>query len=151
MTKSSVTCFVRARPTGLQHQLGGLDVALANLTRARLTPLLLFGIGTVHDLTRSYDLGGRSVRVATHCTEAEIPTQHIATARECGMDVAGFLMMSHMTDPETLPPSSRVHAHANLPWPAARGRRGRGWTDWSRWTATRSPWATRGVYSSSPL
>ncbi|GAB3053229.1 4-hydroxy-2-oxovalerate aldolase [Intrasporangium mesophilum] len=79
-----------------------LEVAAANLTRARLTTLLLPGIGTTHDLKRAHALGVRSVRIATHCTEADISAQHIGTARELGMDVSGFLMMSHLTDPETL-------------------------------------------------
>ena len=48
------------------------------------------------------DLGVRSVRVATHCTEADIAVQHIAVARELGLDVAGFLMMSHMAEPDVL-------------------------------------------------
>ena len=61
--------------------------------------MLLPGIGTIADLKRAYALGVRSVRVATHCTEADIAAQHIATARELGMDVAGFLMMSHMAEP----------------------------------------------------
>jgi 4-hydroxy 2-oxovalerate aldolase len=69
---------------------------------AKLTTLLLPGIGTVHDLKRAYDLGVRSVRVATHCTEADISRQHIEKARALGMDVAGFLMMSHMIPPEAL-------------------------------------------------
>ncbi|PCG13093.1 4-hydroxy-2-oxovalerate aldolase [Sphingomonas adhaesiva] len=72
------------------------------LTRARLTTLLIPGIGTVHDLRRAYELGVRSVRVATHCTEADVARQHIEYARGLGMDVSGFLMMSHMSAPESL-------------------------------------------------
>ncbi|HEY0444991.1 MAG TPA: 4-hydroxy-2-oxovalerate aldolase [Allosphingosinicella sp.] len=72
------------------------------LEHSVLTTLLLPGIGTVEDLRRAYDLGVRSVRVATHCTEADVAKQHIESARNLGMDVAGFLMMSHMADPDTL-------------------------------------------------
>jgi len=75
-----------------------IEAAAANLTRARLTTLLLPGVGTIAELRRAYDLGVRSVRVATHCTEADVSAQHIATARELGMDVSGFLMMSHLND-----------------------------------------------------
>jgi 4-hydroxy 2-oxovalerate aldolase len=56
----------------------------------------------VHDLKRAYELGVRSVRVATHCTEADVSKQHIEYARNLGMDVSGFLMMSHMNPPESL-------------------------------------------------
>jgi 4-hydroxy 2-oxovalerate aldolase len=66
------------------------------------TTLLLPGIGTLHDLRQAHALGIRSVRIATHCTEADIAGQHIAAARELGMDVAGFLMMSHMAEPAEL-------------------------------------------------
>ena len=79
-----------------------LEVAAANLARARLTTLILPGIGTAEDLRRAYDLGVRSVRVATHCTEADVSAQHIGLARELGMDVSGFLMMSHLNDPASL-------------------------------------------------
>ncbi|MFQ6398720.1 4-hydroxy-2-oxovalerate aldolase [Nocardia sp. KC 131] len=79
-----------------------LEAAAGALTKARLTTLLLPGIGTIDDLRRAYDLGVRSVRVATHCTEADIAAQHIAYARDLGMDVAGFLMMSHMNTPTGL-------------------------------------------------
>jgi len=67
-----------------------------------VTTLLLPGIGTIEDLRRAHDLGVRSVRVATHCTEADIAKQHIDEARNLGMDVSGFLMMSHMSEPEAL-------------------------------------------------
>ena len=77
--------------------------AVAEVTeRARLTTLLLPGIGTLTELRRAHELGVTSVRVATHCTEADVAKQHITTARDLGMDVSGFLMMSHMADAETL-------------------------------------------------
>lgn len=79
-----------------------LEAAAANIKRARLTTLILPGIGTVHDLKRAYEIGVRSVRVATHCTEADVSAQHIDTARSMGMDVSGFLMMSHLNQPAAL-------------------------------------------------
>ncbi|MFD7416984.1 4-hydroxy-2-oxovalerate aldolase [Kitasatospora purpeofusca] len=66
------------------------------------TTLLLPGIGTLHDLRQAQALGIRSVRIATHCTEADISAQHIDAARSLGMDVAGFLMMSHLAEPAEL-------------------------------------------------
>jgi 4-hydroxy 2-oxovalerate aldolase len=73
-----------------------------------LTTLLLPGIGTIHDLKHAYDLGVRSVRVATHCTEADVSKQHIEYARGLGMDVSGFLMMSHMSEPEPLAKQAKL-------------------------------------------
>jgi 4-hydroxy 2-oxovalerate aldolase len=72
------------------------------LEHAILTTLLLPGIGTVHDLRHASEMGVKSVRIATHCTEADVSRQHIEAARNLGMDVSGFLMMSHMTSPEAL-------------------------------------------------
>jgi 4-hydroxy 2-oxovalerate aldolase len=79
-----------------------IEVAAATIRRATLTTLLLPGIGTIAELRQAYALGVRSVRVATHCTEADISAQHIAAARELGMDVSGFLMMSHLAPPADL-------------------------------------------------
>lgn len=85
-----------------------LEAAAEVLHRARLTTLLLPGVGTAHDLRRAHALGVTSVRVATHCTEADIAAQHIGLARELGMDVAGFLMMSHMAPPAELAAQARL-------------------------------------------
>lgn len=79
-----------------------IEAAADNVRDAVLTTLLLPGIGTIADLERAHRLGVRSVRIATHCTEADISAQHIAKARELGMDVSGFLMMSHMAPPAEL-------------------------------------------------
>jgi 4-hydroxy 2-oxovalerate aldolase len=78
------------------------------LTQARLTVLLLPGIGTVEDLREAWNAGARSVRIATHCTEADIARQHMELARSLGFDVAGFLMMSHMLPPAALASKARL-------------------------------------------
>jgi len=79
-----------------------LEGVAEELNHAVLTTLLLPGIGTIHDLKKAYDLGVRSVRIATHCTEADISQQHIEAAKKLGMDVGGFLMMAHMNEPKKL-------------------------------------------------
>ncbi len=73
-----------------------------NVSKARVATLLLPGIGTVDDLKLAHSLGATSVRIATHCTEADVSRQHIECARNLGMDTVGFLMMAHMISPEKL-------------------------------------------------
>ncbi|MCF6197203.1 MAG: 4-hydroxy-2-oxovalerate aldolase [Emcibacter sp.] len=85
-----------------------LEAVAEVLNNAVLTTLLLPGIGTVTDLRHAYDLGVRSVRIATHCTEADVSRQHIEKAREMGMDTIGFLMMSHMIAPEHLAEQAKL-------------------------------------------
>lgn len=79
-----------------------LEGLAEELNHSVLTTLLLPGIGTIEDLKKAHALGVRSVRVAVHCTEADISAQHIEAAKKLGMDVGGFLMMAHMNDPKGL-------------------------------------------------
>jgi 4-hydroxy 2-oxovalerate aldolase len=85
-----------------------IEAVAKTVKKARLTTLLLPGIGTVEDLHRAHDLGVTSVRIATHCTEADISKQHIGFAKKIGMDVSGFLMMSHMSEPDALAQQARL-------------------------------------------
>ena len=78
------------------------------LEHAKLTTLILPGIAIKEDLQWAWDMGVRSVRVATHCTEADVSRQHIEFARELGMDTIGFLMMSHMQTPQGLAEQAKL-------------------------------------------
>ncbi|HEX7913337.1 MAG TPA: 4-hydroxy-2-oxovalerate aldolase [Paraburkholderia sp.] len=79
-----------------------LSAVIPELKHAKVSALLLPGIGTVDHLHMAHELGVHTIRVATHCTEADVSEQHIGLARKLGLDTVGFLMMAHMSSPEQL-------------------------------------------------
>lgn len=85
-----------------------LSAVIPLMKQAKVSALLLPGIGTVDDLRMAHGLGVHTLRVATHCTEADVSEQHIALSRKLGMDTVGFLMMSHMNSAEGLVTQARL-------------------------------------------
>ncbi|CBL46290.1 dehydrogenase TesG [gamma proteobacterium HdN1] len=79
-----------------------LAAVIPKLTQAKVSALLLPGIGTLDDLKMAANVGVHCIRVATHCTEADVSEQHIGLSRKMGLDTVGFLMMAHMVSPEHL-------------------------------------------------
>lgn len=85
-----------------------LSAVLPELKHSKVSALLLPGIGTVDHLRMAHELGVHTIRVATHCTEADVSQQHITEARRLDMDTVGFLMMSHMNSPAGLADQARL-------------------------------------------
>jgi 4-hydroxy-2-oxovalerate/4-hydroxy-2-oxohexanoate aldolase len=85
-----------------------LRAVVPKMKRAKISALLLPGIGTVDHLHMVKDIGVATIRVATHCTEADVSEQHISRARKLGLDTVGFLMMAHMQTPEGLAQEAKL-------------------------------------------
>ena len=85
-----------------------LGAVIPKMKQAKISALLLPGIGTVDHLKMARELGVSTIRVATHCTEADVSQQHITIAREMDMDTVGFLMMAHMVPAEKILEQARL-------------------------------------------
>lgn len=85
-----------------------LRAVIPLLRKSKVSALLIPGIGTVDHLKMAAACGIHTIRVATHCTEADVSEQHIAAGRKLGLDTVGFLMMAHMSEPEQLLEQARL-------------------------------------------
>lgn len=79
-----------------------LTAVCAAVKNAKISALLIPGIGTIDHLKMAAECGIDTIRIAAHCTEADVTEQHIGMAKEMGLDTVGFLMMTHMIEPEEL-------------------------------------------------
>ncbi len=80
-----------------------LETARKHLTKSKLGIHVIPGFATIQrDLKRAIEIGVDVIRVASHCTEADITQRHLGFAREKGKEAYGVLMMSHMASPELL-------------------------------------------------
>lgn len=86
----------------LTNELELIEAAASVVKNAKIAVLLLPGIGTMSDLKKAAQLGAKMARIATHVTEADVSPQHIALAKDLGLETVGFLMMSHMAPTEKL-------------------------------------------------
>ncbi|QTD30748.1 4-hydroxy-2-oxovalerate aldolase [Pseudomonas fluorescens] len=84
------------------------SAVIPRLRQAKVSALLLPGIGTLDHLRMAHEHGVSTIRVATHCTEADVSGQHIGMAAKMGLDTVGFLMMAHMVSAEKLLEQARL-------------------------------------------
>jgi 4-hydroxy 2-oxovalerate aldolase len=89
-----------------------IEIAVEAADYSKIACLVLPGVGTVDDIRAVRDLGVSVVRVATHCSEADISAQHFGLARSVGLETVGFLMMAHTLSPEELAKQARIMADA---------------------------------------
>ncbi|MCI0635119.1 MAG: 4-hydroxy-2-oxovalerate aldolase, partial [Actinobacteria bacterium] len=94
------------------NELELVAAAVSAASAARIACLLLPGVGVADDIKAVADLGASTVRIATHCTEADIAIEHFGIARELGLEAVGFLMMAHTQPPEVLAAQARIMADA---------------------------------------
>ncbi len=80
-----------------------LTTAREHLSKSKLGIHVIPGFATIkRDLKRAIEIGVDVIRVASHCTEADITQRHLGFVREKGKEAYGVLMMSHMAPPDIL-------------------------------------------------
>jgi 4-hydroxy 2-oxovalerate aldolase len=95
-----------------EKELSLVAAACDEATNARIACLLLPGVGTAEDMRAAADVGMSVIRIATHCTEADVSIQHFTVARRLGLSTVGFLMLSHRVPPAVLAQQGRIMVDA---------------------------------------
>lgn len=72
-----------------------IKVAVETAKQAKIASLFVPGIGTSTELRKAAEIGIQIIRIAVHCTEADVTEQYFRLAKELGLETVGFLMMSH--------------------------------------------------------
>ncbi|WOP18550.1 4-hydroxy-2-oxovalerate aldolase [Raineyella sp. LH-20] len=94
------------------NEMDLIEAAKGEAKHAKIAALMLPGLGTLHELREAKERGIDVIRIATHCTEADVSIQHFQEARTMGLETAGFLMLSHMIEPDQLAKQARIMADA---------------------------------------
>lgn len=94
------------------NELDLIEAAVDEARNAKIAALLLPGVGTIADLKEAQQRGASVVRIATHCSEADVSIQHFQAARELGLETGGFLMLSHRLTPAELAKQARIMVDA---------------------------------------
>jgi 4-hydroxy 2-oxovalerate aldolase len=80
-----------------------LETARKHLNKSKLGIHVIPGFATIkRDLIRAIDIGVDVIRIASHCTEADITQRHLGYVRDKGKEAYGVLMMSHMASAAVL-------------------------------------------------
>ncbi|WP_151548894.1 MULTISPECIES: 4-hydroxy-2-oxovalerate aldolase [Corynebacterium] len=94
------------------NELDLIAAARDEAKNAKIAALVLPGVGRVDDIKEAQARGVDVIRVATHCTEADVSISHFQAARELGLETSGFLMLSHRSEPAALAQQARIMVDA---------------------------------------
>jgi 4-hydroxy 2-oxovalerate aldolase len=85
-----------------------LGAARSSLKSSRLGVHFIPGFGKSADIDMAIAAGVDVIRIASHCTEANITARFIAQTKKAGKDAYGVLMMAHMASHEVLLEQARM-------------------------------------------
>lgn len=85
-----------------------IENAVANKKQSKIASLFVPGIGTIPEINTASDIGIDVLRIAVHCTEADVTQQYFEQAKKRGLETVGFLMMSHTQPAKVLAEQAKL-------------------------------------------